>query len=110
VGAVLCHHAVLDDDDLVGVADGIRDYGNEMAHGDFTDPVAGADSALIIQLMGEILDEVYQSPADSREFSKRSMHVSWAAVSPASAPQPRKEPAQAGSAAATAARRARRSA
>ena len=51
-----------------------------------------------------------QSPADSREFSKRSMHVSWAAVSPASAPQPRKEPAQAGSAAATAARRARSSA
>jgi Domain of unknown function (DUF4145) len=49
--------------DIKAVADGIRDYGNEMAHGDFTDPVAGADSALIIQLMGEILEEVYQGPA-----------------------------------------------
>ncbi len=48
---------------IKAVADGIRDYGNEMAHGDFTDPVAGAESALIIELMGEILQEVYQSPA-----------------------------------------------
>jgi hypothetical protein len=48
---------------IKAVADGIRDYGNEMAHGDFATPVGGADSALIIQLMGEILDEVYQSPA-----------------------------------------------
>jgi Domain of unknown function (DUF4145) len=48
---------------IKAVADGIRDYGNEMAHGDFTDPVVGADSALIIELMGEILQEVYQSPA-----------------------------------------------
>ena len=48
---------------IKAVADGIRDYGNEMAHGDFADPVAGADSELIIELMGEILEEVYQSPA-----------------------------------------------
>jgi hypothetical protein len=48
---------------IKAVADGIRDYGNEMAHGDFATPVGSADSALIIQLMGEILDEVYQSPA-----------------------------------------------
>ena len=48
---------------IKAVADGIRDYGNEMAHGDFANPVASADSAVIIQLMGEILDEVYQSPA-----------------------------------------------
>lgn len=48
---------------IKAVADGIRDYGNEMAHGDFADPVAGADSALIIKLMGKILQEVYESPA-----------------------------------------------
>jgi hypothetical protein len=34
-----------------------------MAHGDFATPVVGADSALIIELMGEILDEVFQAPA-----------------------------------------------
>jgi hypothetical protein len=76
---------------IKAVADGIRDYGNEMAHGDFADPVAGVDSALIIELMGEILEEVYQSPArDWGEFSKRSPTASRAAHSsdpPAGRPQ-----------------------
>jgi hypothetical protein len=48
---------------IKAVADGIRDYGNDMAHGDFVAPVSAEESALVIQLMGEILDEVYQSPA-----------------------------------------------
>ena len=34
-----------------------------MAHADFVAPVSVEESALVIQLMGEILDEVYQSPA-----------------------------------------------
>jgi hypothetical protein len=34
-----------------------------MAHGDFVAPLSAEESALVIQLMGEMLDEVYQSPA-----------------------------------------------
>jgi len=46
-----------------------------MAHGDFAAAVDSAESALLIQLMGEILDEVYQSPARlatvQQAFAKR---------------------------------------
>jgi Domain of unknown function (DUF4145) len=48
---------------IEAVAHSIRGYGNDMAHGDFVVAVDSAESALLIQLMGEILDEVYQSPA-----------------------------------------------
>jgi hypothetical protein len=41
----------------------IRHLGNEMAHGDFVTPVTGEDADLVLTLMSEILDEVYQSPA-----------------------------------------------
>lgn len=45
------------------VAHGIRLFGNDMAHGDFVAPVSAEESRLIVELMGEILNEVYQSPA-----------------------------------------------
>jgi hypothetical protein len=45
------------------IANGIRDYGNDMARGDFVAPVVAEESEMVIQLVGEILDEVYQSPA-----------------------------------------------
>ncbi len=48
---------------IEAVAHGIRGYANDMAHGDFVAAVTVEESALVIQLMGEILDEVYQSPA-----------------------------------------------
>lgn len=41
----------------------IRHFGNDMAHGDFVDPVTKEDAAEVIELMVEVLDEVYQSPA-----------------------------------------------
>ncbi|WP_081618271.1 DUF4145 domain-containing protein [Mycobacterium sp. 155] len=44
-------------------AHGVRELGNEMAHGDFVDPITAEESELVIQLMGEILNDVYQSPA-----------------------------------------------
>ncbi|MCX6470906.1 MAG: DUF4145 domain-containing protein [Corynebacteriales bacterium] len=44
-------------------ADEIRDLGNEMAHGDFALPVTEEDSKLVVDLMEEILAEVFQSPA-----------------------------------------------
>jgi hypothetical protein len=44
-------------------AHGVRQLGNEMAHGDFVDPITAEESELVIRLMGEILNDVYQSPA-----------------------------------------------
>lgn len=41
----------------------VRHFGNNMAHGDFADDVDQAEGEEIIELMKEILDEVYQSPA-----------------------------------------------
>lgn len=44
-------------------AHAIRLLGNEMAHGDFVDPISEEESAEILGLMGEVLAEVYQAPA-----------------------------------------------
>ncbi|MEE3127679.1 MAG: DUF4145 domain-containing protein [Actinomycetota bacterium] len=41
----------------------VRHFGNDMAHGDFAEPVGKAEAQEVIGLMVEILDEVYQSPA-----------------------------------------------
>lgn len=41
----------------------IRYAGNDMAHGDFINPVSSEDAELILTLMNEILEEVFQSPA-----------------------------------------------
>lgn len=41
----------------------VRHFGNGMAHGDFTDPVTREEAEEVVELMAEILDEVYQSPA-----------------------------------------------
>lgn len=45
------------------VAHEIRHLGNDMAHGDFVDPVSAEESEMALVLMGEVLSEVYQSPA-----------------------------------------------
>lgn len=44
----------------------IRHLGNDMAHGDFIDPVIEEEADEILELMGEVLDEVYQAPAALR--------------------------------------------
>jgi hypothetical protein len=41
----------------------VRHLGNEMAHGDFIDAVTSEESALALELMAEVLEEVFQSPA-----------------------------------------------
>lgn len=41
----------------------IRHLGNSVAHGDLGDPVTAEDAAEILELMGEVLNEVFQSPA-----------------------------------------------
>ncbi len=46
-----------------GQAHEVRYFGNDMAHGDFADPVTAEEAEEIIELMAEVLDEDYQSPA-----------------------------------------------
>lgn len=41
----------------------VRYLGNDVAHGDFAEPVPPADEELVLTLMDEVLEEVYQSPA-----------------------------------------------
>jgi uncharacterized protein Yka (UPF0111/DUF47 family) len=41
----------------------VRHLGNDMAHGEFIDPVSKEEIAETLELMSEILNEVYQSPA-----------------------------------------------
>ncbi|MFB6397976.1 DUF4145 domain-containing protein [Polymorphospora lycopeni] len=41
----------------------VRHLGNDMAHGDFIDPVDAEESGLILTLMSELLEEVFQSVA-----------------------------------------------
>jgi hypothetical protein len=41
----------------------VRHLGNDMAHGDFIQPVTEEETAEVLELMAEILNEVYQSPA-----------------------------------------------
>lgn len=41
----------------------VRLFGNDMAHGDFVRDVSVEDADLVLTLMSEVLDDVYQSPA-----------------------------------------------
>lgn len=48
---------------ITATAHEIRLFGNDMAHGDFTDPITHDQAADTIALMSELLQEVYQGPA-----------------------------------------------
>lgn len=41
----------------------VRHLGNEMAHGDFVQPVTAEEAEEVLELMAEVLHEVFQSPA-----------------------------------------------
>jgi len=41
----------------------VRHLGNDVAHGDFVDPVEAEEAEETLGLMGEVLQEVFQSPA-----------------------------------------------
>lgn len=41
----------------------VRLFGNDMAHGDFVRDVSFEDADLVLTLMSEVLDDMYQSPA-----------------------------------------------
>jgi hypothetical protein len=50
-------------EDIRDGAHEVRFIANDAAHGDFTEPVPQADAELILTLMDEVLEEVFQSPA-----------------------------------------------
>lgn len=51
----------------------LRYLGNDMAHGDFVNEVDAADADAVLEVMAEILNEVYQGPARvSRMKAKRN--------------------------------------
>lgn len=54
----------------------IRHFGNHMAHGDFVEPVAQEEAEEVVELMAEVLDEVYQSPA--RLLKRRAARLATA--------------------------------
>ena len=61
----------------------VRHLGNDMAHGDFIDPVSSDEAELVLTLMSEILDEVYQSPARvARAQATRAAKKAAAATNP----------------------------
>ena len=49
----------------------VRHFGNDMAHGDFVDPVDPEEAADILDLMDELLAEVYQAPAKVERVRER---------------------------------------
>ena len=60
------HEARLIREDVRDGAHEVRYLGNDMAHGDFVGPVSKEDADLVLTLMDEVLEEVYQSPARVR--------------------------------------------
>jgi hypothetical protein len=67
----------------------IRYLGNEMAHGDFVEPVSAEDASETLELMAEVLNEVYQSPARVvRVRTARLRREATAAESPPSVVPP----------------------
>jgi hypothetical protein len=50
-------------EDIRDGAHEVRYLANDAAHGDFTEPVPQNDADLILTLMDEVLEEIYQSPA-----------------------------------------------
>ena len=55
-------------------ADEVRHMGNDVAHGDFVDPVEEEESSETLALMAEVLEEVYVAPArlDKRRTARLS--------------------------------------
>jgi hypothetical protein len=50
------------DDFIKEQAHEIRHLGNEMAHGDFVEPVDETESSEILQLMDEVLERIFEAP------------------------------------------------
>ncbi|VXA93228.1 hypothetical protein CITRIK5_100115 [Citricoccus sp. K5] len=58
-------------EDTKDAAHEIREFGNDMAHGDIAVQVNAEDAAEILALMDEILQEVFQGPARTARVRQR---------------------------------------
>lgn len=56
---------------IVQAAMGVKDFGNDMAHGDIEQDVTDEDVVETLELMGVILNEVFQIEARTRTLRKR---------------------------------------
>jgi hypothetical protein len=70
----------------------VRHLGNDMAHGDFIEPVDETETAETLELMSEILNEVYQSPAkiarrQAARQAKATAQATWRAPGRAAPPE-----------------------
>lgn len=52
-------------------ADEIRYFGNDMAHGDFAQPVSADDAHEVLNILDVLIDAVYQQPAKLQAMQKR---------------------------------------
>lgn len=57
--------------DTKEAAHAIREFGNDMAHGDISDPVLSDDADEVLVLMSEILNEIFQGPARVRAIKAK---------------------------------------
>ena len=74
------HRAGLVREHVKDAAHEVRHLGNESAHGDFVEPVSPEEADEVLQLMAEVLNEVFESPArvqrrrDARLAKEASSH------------------------------------
>lgn len=71
------HEAKLVREHVKDAAHEVRHLGNDMAHGDFVDSVTSEEAEEVLQLMSEVLDEVFQSPArvQRRRAARQAKHL-----------------------------------
>jgi hypothetical protein len=62
----------------------VRYLGNDMAHGDFVEPVLKEDAELVLTLMDEVLEEVFQSPA--RVYRRQQARLAKATAKDSTSP------------------------
>jgi hypothetical protein len=60
----------------------VRLLGNDMAHGDYVSGISAEDADLVLTLMSEVLDDVYQSPARVRRAQDARARRQLAAQAP----------------------------
>jgi len=60
----------------------VRYTGNDMAHGDFPDAISNADAEVLLQLMREVLMEVYQDQARRERLARMARDARQARSTP----------------------------
>jgi len=72
--------------DLVGSAHLVRQFGNDAAHGDVENPVTTEEARDVLDIMDELLHQLFTSPARSERLRGSRKERGKTAVSPVSGP------------------------